>query len=238
MLQELDGPLRASAIDRSISDHADYYESAKRLMYDPRIAAVFRFTDNDNLRYGNSQLGRAAIVARNAIQAKNGTTFVALQHSGWDTHQNMFDRAYAPNMYTLCGELDAALGGLVDDLKASGDLNQTLICVMSEFGRTPGPLNSRGGRDHHRDAMSVAMIGGGVRGGQVIGATDAIGEQIVDPGWSQQRSIVVEDIAATIYSALGIDWTKSIQDTPSGRKFEYVPFALQGRYTVIDEVFA
>ena len=82
------------------------------------------------------------------------------------------------------------------------------------------------------------MIGGGVRGGQVIGATDAIGEQIVDPGWSQQRSIVVEDIAATIYSALGIDWTKSIQDTPSGRKFEYVPFALQGRYTVIDEVFA
>ena len=51
--------------------------------------------------------------------------------------------------------------------------------------------------------MSVAMIGGGVRGGQVIGATDAIGEQIVDPGWSQQRSIVVEDIAATIYSALG-----------------------------------
>ena len=90
------------------------------------------------MRYGNSQLGRAAIVARNAIQAKNGTTFVALQHSGWDTHQNMFDRAYAPNMYTLCGELDAALGGLVDDLKASGDLNQTLICVMSEFGRTSG----------------------------------------------------------------------------------------------------
>jgi hypothetical protein len=238
MLQELDGPLRMSAIDRSISDHADYYESAKRLMYDARIAAVFRFSDTDNIRYGNSQLGRAAIVARNAVQAKNGTAFVALQHSGWDTHQNMFDRAYAPNMYTLCSELDSALGSLVEDLKTSGDLKETLICVISEFGRTPGPLNSRGGRDHHRDAMSVVLIGGGVRGGQVVGATDAIGENIVEPGWSQQRAIVIEDIAATIYSALGIDWTKSILDTPSGRKFEYVPFAVQGRYTVIDEVFA
>jgi uncharacterized protein (DUF1501 family) len=130
------------------------------------------------------------------------------------------------------------LGSLVEDLRASGDLSQTLICVISEFGRTPGPLNSRGGRDHHRDAMSAVLIGGGVRGGRAIGATDATGETIVDPGWSQQRAIVVEDIAATIYSALGIDWTKSISHTPSGRKFEYVPYALQGLYTPIDEVFA
>jgi len=238
MLQELDGPLRAAAIDQSISDHADYYTSAKRLMYDTRIAAVFKFTDVDNLRYGNSTLGRAAIVARNSVQANNGTVFVALQHQNWDMHQNMYDRAYAPNMYGVAGELDSAVGSLIEDLKASGDLNQTLICIMGEFGRTPGLLNSRGGRDHWRDAMSVVMIGGGVRGGQVIGATDALGESIIDPGWSQQRSIVMEDIAATIYSALGIDWTKSIEDTPSGRKFEYVPFALQGRYTAIDEVFA
>jgi uncharacterized protein (DUF1501 family) len=189
------------------------------------------------MRYGNSQLGRAAIVARNAVQANNGTVFVALQHYGWDTHQNMFDRAYAPNMYTLCGELDSAVSNLIEDLKASGDFDKTLICIMGEFGRTPGLLNSRGGRDHHRDAMSVVMAGGGVRGGKVIGATDAIGESIIDPGWSQQRAIVMEDVAATIYSALGIDWTKGIEDTPSGRKFEYVPYAFSGRYTAIDEVF-
>jgi uncharacterized protein (DUF1501 family) len=237
MLQDLDAALRASAIDRSISSHADYYQSARRLMYDPRIATVFRFTDTDNIRYGNSQLGRAAIVARNAVQANSGTVFVALQHYGWDTHQNMFDRAYAPNMYTLCGELDSAVGNLIEDLKASGDFDKTLICIMGEFGRTPGLLNTRGGRDHHRDAMSVVMAGGGVRGGKVIGATDAIGESIIDPGWSQQRAIVMEDIAATIYSALGIDWTKGIEDTPSGRKFEYVPYGFSGRYTAIDEVF-
>ncbi len=60
---------------------------------------------------------------------------------------------------------------------------------------------------------------------------------MTDPGWSGNRTIRTEDIAATVYSALGIDWTKSIQDTPSGRKFEYVPFALSGRYTSVDEVF-
>jgi hypothetical protein len=237
MLQEVDSRLRSSAIDQSVSDHVSFYTSAKRMMYDPSIASVFRFSADDNDKYGNTQLGRAAIVARNAIQAKNGTVFAALSHNGWDTHQNMFNRAYTPNMYTLSGALDSAVGSLVQDLRASGDLSQTLIVIMGEFGRTPGPLNAQGGRDHHRDAMSVVMIGGGVRGGRVIGATDSIGDTIIDPGWSQQREIVMEDIAATIYSALGIDYTKSIQDTPSGRKFEYVPFALQGRYTAINEVF-
>jgi hypothetical protein len=237
MLQQLDGPARSASLDRSLLNHAAYYESAKRLMYDPAIASVFRFSADENNRYGNTLLGRAAIVARNAIQAKNGTAFIALNHNGWDTHQNMFDKAYAPNMYTLCGELDGAVGNLVEDLKTSGDLNQTVIVIIGEFGRTPGPLNSRGGRDHHRDAMSAVLIGGGIRGAKVIGATDSNGERIIDPGWSQQRPIVMEDIAATVYSALGIDWTKSIEDTPSGRKFEYVPFAARGLYTAIEEVF-
>ena len=237
MLQQLDAPYRAAAIDRSLSNHAAYYDSARLLMYDPAIASVFRFSAEDNNKYGNSQLGRAAIVTRNAIQAKSGTAFVALNHQGWDTHQNMFDKTYYPNMYTLCGELDGAVGSLVEDLKASGDLAQTLIVLIGEFGRTPGPLNARGGRDHHRDAMSAVLIGGGIRGGNVIGATDSNGERIITPGWSQQRPIVMEDIAATVYSALGIDWTKSIQDTPSGRKFEYVPFAERGLYTAIEEVF-
>src|SRR5207249_6181316 len=145
-------------------------------------------------------------IASNAIRANNGTVFAALSHGGWDTHQGMFDKAYAPNMYTLTRDLDAAVAGLIEDLKASGDLDKTLIVIMGEFGRTPGLLNAQGGRDHHRDAMSVVMIGGGVKGGRIIGATDANGEQIVDPGWSGQRAIVMEDITATVYSALGINW--------------------------------
>ena len=187
MLQQLDERFRTTAIDRSISDHAAFYDSAKRMVYDLAIASVFRFSADENAAYGNTELGRAAIVARNAIRAKNGTAFVALDHGYWDTHQNMFDKNYAPNMYTLCRELDSAIGSLVQDLKASGDLDKTLIVMMGEFGRSPGALNPRGGRDHFRDAMSVVMIGGGIRGGTVIGATDSSGERIIEPGWSQQQ---------------------------------------------------
>lgn len=78
---------------------------------------------------------------------------------------------------------------LIEDLKASGHLDKTLIVIMGEFGRTPGPLNARGGRDHHKDAMSVAMLGGGVKGGRVIGATDDQGTRVVDYGWSKNRVI-------------------------------------------------
>jgi hypothetical protein len=237
LLEELDASMRQNPPDPALADHAAYYTAARRMVYDNAIASVFRFSDDDNQRYGNNPFGRAAIVARNAIRAKNGTVFVSLSHGNWDTHQSMFDRAYAGNMYQLCGELDSGIGTLVEDLRASGDLDQTLIVIMGEFGRTPGMLNSRGGRDHHRDAMSVVMIGGGVKGGRIIGATDSNGERIVEAGWKGQRPIVMEDIAATTYSALGINWTKSIEDTPTGRKFEYVPYGEAGLYTPVEEVF-
>jgi len=236
-LSEIDASLRSSPPSQAMADHAAFYDSAKLLMYDQAISAVFRFSSDDAGRYGNTNLGRAAIVARNAVRSRNGTVFINLTQGGWDTHQNMFDKLYAPNMYTLCGDLDRAVGALVDDLKASGDLDQTLIVMFGEFGRTPGPLNGRGGRDHHRDAMSVAMLGGGVKGGRTIGATDSNGEKVIEPGWSAQRAVYMEDIAATIYSALGINWTKRITDTPTKRIFEYVPYASEGRFTAVDEVF-
>ncbi len=74
-------------------------------------------------------------------------------------------------------------------------------------------------------------------GGRIIGETDKNGDQVIEPGWHMQRPIYTEDLTATIYSALGINWTKSITDTPSGRKFEYVPFSEHGVYTAVREVF-
>jgi hypothetical protein len=238
LLQDLDANLRSAPYDPGMASHAAYYTAAQQLMYDPSIAAVFQFSSDEDNRYGATQFGRSCLVARNAIQAKNGTVFVNLFSSGWDTHQSMYDRRYTPNMYTLNGDIDRGLGNLVADLKQSGDFSSTLIVVLGEFGRTPGDLNPRGGRDHHQDAQCALLMGGGVRGGQTIGATDSQGDQIIDPGWSQKRVIFMEDIAATIYSALGIDWTKSIADTPSGRKFEYVPFGSVGTYVPVEEVFA
>ena len=237
LLEELDADWRSAPPNKATADHGAFYAAAKKLVYDPTVAAVFRFTGEENSRYGDTNLGRACLVARNAMRAKAGTSFVNIDHGGWDTHQSMFERGYTGSMYQLNNQLDTAMGQLVDDLKQSGDLATTLIVIMGEFGRSPGQLNQRGGRDHHRYAMSVAMLGGGVRGGRAIGETDREGGQIITPGWSANRPIYLEDIAATIYSALGINWTKSITDTPSGRRFEYVPYADQGRFQPVNEVF-
>jgi hypothetical protein len=237
LLMDIDADLRSAAYDHPMANHADYYTSSKAVMYQPSIIPIFQFNDADNQRYGNSNFGRACIVARNAVQAKAGTVFVSINHSNWDLHQNMFSRNYPNNQYQLCNDLDNGVSNLAADLKSSGDLGQTMIVMLGEFGRTPGDLNPQGGRDHHKDSMSMAMIGGGVAGGRVIGATDANGDQVVQYGWSQNRVIFMEDIACTMYSALGIDWTKAITNTPSGRKFEYVPFSSVGTYVPVNEVF-
>lgn len=132
------------------------------------------------------------------------------------------------NHYTLCRDLDFALAGLLDDLSETKDkhgrtlLDKTLIVCMGEFGRTPGDINPNKGRDHYRYASTSVFAGGGVKGGRVIGATDDVGGKIVKAGWHQDRSIYTEDIVATIFSALGIDYSKKIMNTPSGREFDYV----------------
>lgn len=237
LLASLDAGLRANPYDPNMASHAAFYGAAQQLMYDPSIASIFQFSTDDYNRYGGTSFGSSCIVARNAIQAKNGTVFVSILLNGWDTHQNMYNRKYSPNMYSLNGDLDRGLGNLVADLKQSGDFSSTFIVAMGEFGRTPGVLNAQGGRDHHQDAQCALLLGGGVRGGQAIGATDSQGDQIIDPGWSQGRPIFMEDITATIYSALGIDWTKTLSNTPSGRIFEYVPFGKEGTYLPVEAVF-
>ena len=122
---------------------------------------------------------------------------------GWDTHENLYTRlkegyAGAPVGVGLIPSLDLALSALIEDLENRGMLQETLIVVMGEFGRTP-KLNTAGGRDHWPRAFSVLLAGGGVPGGQVIGATDAVGESPAD------RPVTPGDLAATIYKLLGVD---------------------------------
>ena len=237
LLEKLDGEIRRNPHDRLQANHASFYTSAKGMMYDPVITDVFRFSADDNVRYGNTNFGRSCVVARNAVRSGQGASFINLTLGGWDMHQRIFDRGYPGNLYQVGGDLDRSVANLVEDLKASGHFDSTLIVMMGEFGRTPGALNASGGRDHHKNAMCCAMMGGGVKGGRVIGATDANGAAVADPGWSQKRPIYFEDITATIYSALGINWTRSLTETPSGRRFEYVPYASTGQFTSVQEVF-
>jgi len=237
LLKDLDAGIRNNPPNADMAAYSGYYDRARTMMYNDAVDAVFKFSVDDENRYGANSLGRALIVSRNAIKGKMGVSYISVTQSGWDTHVSMFDRGQSSNIYQLTNDLDRAISALVDDLRANGDLESTLIVMMGEFGRTPGVLNTRSGRDHYRPAMSVAMIGGGVKGGRVIGATDSTGTSIVTPGWSAGRAIYPDDIAATVYSALGIDWTKGIDDTPSGRRFYYINSAVDGAFLPVEEVF-
>jgi uncharacterized protein (DUF1501 family) len=237
LLRELDAPWRDQPLNDAMAAYAAMQGQARGLVYNDAVGKVFQFSQEDEGRFGNNNLGRALIVARNAVQSRLGTVFVNVTYGGWDQHARQFDAGNGLNLYRLANDLDQALANLIADLRISGDLDSTLIVALGEFGRTPGPLNVRDGRDHYRAVMSALMVGGGVRGGQAIGVTDETGADIVDPGWSGQRPIYTEDIVSTIYSALGIDWTKAIENTPMGRRYVYVFGTEDGSYGPVEEVF-
>ena len=238
LLESLDEPLRSRPVNNEMASYAAVMGQARQLIYNDTVDRTFKFSQADEDRYGRTGVGRGLLVARNLVRAKLGAVFISVTHGSWDTHAQQFNRQSNMNIYKLTNDLDRSLGNLIMDLKASGDLSSTLIVVIGEFGRTPGPLNSRDGRDHYRNVMSAMMIGGGVRGGRAIGTTDATGSFIVDPGWRRGRPIYVEDITATIYSALGIDWTKSLDNALEGRRYIYLLGAAEDVYGPVEEVFA
>jgi hypothetical protein len=233
--------LNAAGLKRHDFDEmADFYAGARSMMYDPAITATFRFTNEEQLRYGNSGFGNACIVARNLVTANLGTRYVMITLGGWDNHQNI----YQPNagIYRSARQLDSGLGNLIADLaiipgeNGASKLDETLIVAKGEFGRTVGPITAQLGRDHYR-IHSTLMAGGGVRGGRAIGATTADGRFIDNPGWSVDRAVTPEDIAATIYSALGVNYTTMRRDDPLGRGFEYVPSTTEWPATPLVDLF-
>jgi hypothetical protein len=169
-------------------------------------------------RYGRKTIGQSCLLARRLIE--RGVPFVTVNNRGWDTHQDLYTRL--KEGYTgakipvgLIPSLDLALSALIADLDERGLLEETLVVVMSEFGRTP-KLNTSGGRDHWPRVFSVALAGGGIQGGQVIGASDSVGESPAD------RPVTPSDLAATIYRLLGIDPQRELH-TPDGRPVRIAP---------------
>lgn len=215
---------------------------ALTMMNSPQIPKILEIQDEDSKRYGGTEFGNACILARNILKAESGARFISINHRGWDLHTKIYDKNEKTNHYSLSRDLDGGLAELLTDLDKTKTqdgrslLEKTLVVVMGEFGRTPGELTPGKGRDHHRFAMSGLFAGGGVKGGRVLGTTDAQGAQVVKSGWSKKRSMYPEDVAATIYSALGIDWTKEIQHTPSGRVFEYIEFQSGTNFLDVAEI--
>jgi hypothetical protein len=241
-LMAADASLRStpSPYGTSLEAMGDFYSQARQMMYDPAVTAAFKFAATDGTKYGNTPFGNACVTARNVIAANLGTRYVQITLGGWDNHQNIY--AANAGIYPSARALDAGLGNLITDLAAMPGsnggtlLDDTLIVVKGEFGRTVGAITTQQGRDHYF-VHSALVAGGGVRGGRVLGQTTADAAFIQDPGWSQQRPVYAEDVAATIYSALGINYTTVRHDDPLGRGFEYIPTTGSYIGTPITELF-
>lgn len=152
-------------------------------------------------RYGHRTIGQSCLLARRLVE--RGVPLVTVNNVGWDTHANLYTslkEGYtgAKEPVGLIPSLDLALSALLEDLHDRGLLQETLVVVMGEFGRTP-KLNAAGGRDHWPRAFSVALAGGGIRGGQAYGESDRTGEV------PRTNPVTPADLVFTIYSLLGID---------------------------------
>jgi hypothetical protein len=245
MLAELhseDDVLRInSPLGKSTDDMNGFYSSAQSLMYNPSVQNVFTYSTADSQRYGSSSFGNSLLIAKQALASNMGTRFVQVTVGGWDMHVNIYGPpggsvTTGNTIFTLGNSFDSGLSALLADLKASGMLANTLVIAQGEFGRTPY-VTAAAGRDHYLNQFAM-FAGGGVVGGKVIGSTNADGSAIVDNGWSQNRAINAEDIEATIYSALGINWTNVCFNDPFHRGFEYVPQSNGPDYWVpIQELF-
>jgi uncharacterized protein (DUF1501 family) len=192
-----------------------FQQKAFDLMTSPAAKKAFDIhAEPDKLRdeYGRTSLGQGCLMARRLVEA--GVRCVTIDHSNWDTHSDNF-RTLKRN---LLPALDGALATLFRDLQDRGLLHTTLVVVTGEFGRTPR-INKDAGRDHWGPGFTVALGGGGIKGGRVVGKSDARAEKpAADPHGP-------EDLAATMYYLLGIDPKEEFY-TPEGRP---VPIVNQGR---------
>ena len=210
---------------------ADWKARSRALMYNGAVDRIFTLGEDEKARYGASAFGNACLTARNLLRANMGTRFIQITFPGWDHHANIYTQ-----LAGMLPQFDNGLGRLMTDLKADGLLDQTLIVAQGEFGRTVGPVNGNRGRDHFGQ-QAVFVAGARTRGGRAIGISDLNGRGTLETGWRRDREIRAEDIEATMYSALGIDWTTLRKDNRFGRGFEYVPGAEQDLYGPVHELW-
>jgi uncharacterized protein (DUF1501 family) len=186
-----------------------FTEQAWKMILTPAVRDAFDLSkeaEKTKERYGKDSIGQSALLARRLVEAGSRFVTAAGYHgTSWDTHSDN-DKGHRDR---LAPTLDRTLTALVEDLDERGLLSTTLVIAMGEFGRTP-IINAALGRDHWPNCWSLALSGGGVKTGQVVGASDDRGYNVTE------RVVTMGDLYATIYKALGIDWTKEYM-SPIGR---------------------
>lgn len=212
----------SSAKDAGVGDVSDpELERAYNLITSPEAKGAFSLADephNIRSRYGLggvNGIGLSCLLARRLVE--RGVPFVTVNHTGWDTHQDIFQlkERYPTDQNAHLPSLDRALSALIQDLSDRSLLDETLVVVMGEFGRTP-KINAQGGRDHWPNVFSVMLAGGGVQGGQIIGSSDSLGE------FPKEHPVTPSDLAATIYTLLGINPALELH-TNDGRPVRVAP---------------
>ena len=206
VLGELNRKFYKSYELKAMQGHEDMYFDAVKLMASKDIEAFDIKKESAAMlaRYGEHQFGRGCLLARRLVE--KGVRFIDITHGGWDTHDDNFNR-----LKETAGQLDQGLSALIEDLAARGLLDDTLICLVSEFGRSPD-INPRNGRDHFPKAFSALLAGGGIKGGHVHGATNKDGDEVTE------GKIEIPDLNATIAYGLGLPLDKVVT-SPDGRPF-------------------
>lgn len=219
LLKRLESDFGATEGADVVADHRKLVESASKMILSSDMQAFDLERESQAMRasYGEGRFAQGCLLARRLLE--EGVTFVEVKLGGWDTHDDNHQRTRE-----LAGQFDRPAARLLADLEDRGMLDSTLVVWMGEFGRTP-KINARGGRDHYPKAFSAWLAGCGVRGGQVIGATDERGTRVIE------RPVSPQDLFQSVYHALGID-PEHENMTSSGR-----PIKLVDKGTVIEGLF-
>jgi hypothetical protein len=212
LLEKMESAFHREYQADAIIDHKTTYGRAVKLMQSKEAKAFDLSAESSNNRgkYGTGRFADGVVMARRLVEV--GVPFVEVSLGGWDTHQDNFTR-----VKNLSGQIDSPIAALIADLSDKGLLDTTLVVWMGDFGRTPH-INARGanpGRDHYPRAWSLAMWGGGIKGGAVVGKTDKEGASVVE------RPTSAQDYLATVCELMGVDYTKK-NETPNGRPIQIV----------------
>ena len=203
----VDNHFRSAGQDDAVKTMDSFYQRAYELLDSPEAKAAFSLngeSDETKDLYGfkpwgpilRPSAGARFLMARRLVEA--GVRFVTVTYGAWDTHSYHYR-----GISTQLPDLDKAFAGLITDLDQRGMLDSTLVLITSEFGRTP-KVNAGGGRDHWPRVFSIVMAGGGIKRGNIYGASDALAAEVAD------QPLSVEDYATTIYHQLGIDARKDL----------------------------
>jgi hypothetical protein len=220
LLKNIDAVRRTADRKGAVETMDRYQQQAIDMILGGKARSAFDLDKEDPRladRYGRNPWGRYTLMARRLVEA--GVTFVTVDMPHWDDHSRIKE-GHAPKLAAL----DQAVGALIEDLTYRSLLDRVLVVVMGEFGRTPKLNDGQPGipipgRDHWGSAISALLAGGGLKGGQVIGATNSKAEHPV------QRPLTPADLLATVYYVLGIDPNLTFKDQ-TGRP---IPILEEGR---------